>query len=360
MRRIAFTIGVMGNGGAERVIAALSNEWAARGDKVRIITIYGTRQDYALAPEVEICPIVCKNKIKVLRPLERIGAIRRSLVEFQPNVVVSFLADVNIHTILACRNLPFPLIVSERNDPRNIPRQKWMRKLRDRVYNRTQGLVFQTNEAAEYFTPHIKKSIPTAIIPNPITDGLPLRTPDPVNRRLITACRLNPQKNLKMMIDAVGDVLATGRECFLDIFGDGPLRAELQGYIDAKGLGERIVLRGFSRNIHDEMTKSAAFVISSDYEGISNSMLEALAIGLPTIATDCPVGGARMFIEDGVNGRLTPVGDRVALKNALIDVLDRPDEAERMTQNAINIREKLDVKKIVQMWSEFISTASAR
>ena len=104
------------------------------------------------------------------------------------------------------------------------------------------------------------------------------------------------------MIDAVALVNKMGVICNLDIYGEGPLRKELQQYINSKNLKDIIKLQGFSHDIHEEMLKSAAFVISSDYEGISNSMIEALALGIPSVVTDCPCGGARMVINNYKNG----------------------------------------------------------
>ena len=355
MLKVAFVIGTMGNGGAERVIAALANGWASKGAEVRIITIYGNRQDYPLADSVEIYSVSCKAKLRLLRPVERIKAIRKAVTDFKPDCVISFLTDVNIHTILACRGLSVPIIASERNDPTKSPGQAWMRKLRNNLYTKAQGLVFQTPDAASYFVPYLKANNKTTIIPNPLTANLPVYEHDAANTRLITACRLNAQKNLPMMIDAVAELKESGLLLSLDIFGEGPLRGSLQQHIEARNAADYITLRGFSRDIHREMAQSACFVISSDYEGISNSMLEALAIGVPVVATDCPVGGARMFIQNGETGHLVPVRDKEAFKSAIVDVMENREKARAMGHNAMALRNTLDVAAITEQWTEFIS-----
>lgn len=355
MKRVLFAIGIMGNGGAERVIAALANRWNAEGIEVGILTIYGTRQDYALSEGIHHFPIVCKNKIRLLRPMERIGAIRRAVKEFAPDCVVSFLADVNIHVICACRGLGIPLVVSERNDPTRDPSKAWVRRMRDRLYRKAAGVVFQTEDAAGYFAGLLPKTVPTAIIPNPLTEGLPYHVYEPECRRLVTACRLNSQKNLPMMIMAVKAAREKGADCVLDIFGEGPLRGELEALIEREGLTGSVRLPGFSKSVHEEMAHSAAFLISSDYEGISNSMLEALAIGTPVVATDCPVGGARMYIRTGENGYLIPVGDTAAMTEAILALLSDPERAEEMGRRATEIREELRVDRIVSRWSEFLA-----
>lgn len=95
-------------------------------------------------------------------------------------------------------------------------------------------------------------------------------------------------------------------------------------------------------------------VSSSDYEGISNSMLEALAIGLPCICTDCPVGGAKMVIKNNINGILIPVGDQKALEQKMILLAENDELIEKLSQNAVKIRTKLSISNIADEWISFI------
>ena len=356
MFKIIFVIGVMGKGGAERVIAAISNELVKSNFDIEIITIYGNRQDYYLDDRIKLCPIICKNRFRVLRPFERIVRLRKMIKNSNPDAVISFLADVNIHTIISMAGLSIPLIVSERNDPRQDPEYSWQRKMRDILYRKVDGFVFQTEDAANYFKDIIPQKSKQSIIPNPLTPNLPSYDYGIDNMRLITACRLNHQKNLKMMIDSVKIVREKGILCSLDIYGQGPLQNELDEYIRKNNCGGYIALKGFSNRIHDEMLESEGFLISSNYEGISNSMIEALAIGIPVIATDCPVGGARMYIEDHVSGWLIPVGDTVRFSNAIEELLTDKERSEKYGKEASKVRTMLDTKNITEKWEEFISS----
>lgn len=355
MKRIMFVIGIMGNGGAERVIAALANTMVRSDISVRIVTIFGSRQDYTLDSNIELCHIECENSFSVFRTIERMQKLRKAIRDFSPDCIVSFLADVNIYTILTSIGMKIPVIVSERNDPQKSPKQKWMRKLRNVLYPFANGYVFQTQDAAVYFD-GILKNKKTTIIPNPLTPDLPTHNDNINSSRLITACRLNPQKNLKLMIDAVRDVINGGVYCTLDIYGDGPLKNELINYIDEIKMREYIQLKGFSKDIYNEMVNSAGFLISSDYEGISNSMLEALAIGVPVVATDCPVGGARMFIHHNENGLLVPVGDCKKFKMAVQELLVNKEKVRQMGEKAKQIREQLNVNIITAKWLSFIDS----
>jgi len=360
MKSLVFVIGTMGNGGAERVIANLSNQFVQDNINVSIITIYGTLQTYQLNDKVSLCHIVCNSKIKALRPFERMIKMRRIISRISPDIVVSFLADVNIHTLIALIGKEIPIIVSERNDPTKSPDAKWIRKLRDALYKRASGVVYQTQETAEYFKRYVPNKIKQTIIANPIKDDLPFYVSRPEKVEFITACRLNKQKNLHLMINSVKRVLDSGYECFLNIYGEGPMRQELEAYIDSVGLGEQVRLCGFSDNIHEKMAKATAFIISSDFEGISNSMLEALGIGIPVIATDCPVGGARQYIMNEVNGYLVPCRDVDSMSRAMIDVIENPAKAIKMGKEATKIRKMISTKKIASQWIDFINKVIAK
>lgn len=116
------------------------------------------------------------------------------------------------------------------------------------------------------------------------------------------------------------------------------------------GLSERIHFEGFKKNIDEIIRDSAMYVSSSDYEGICNSMIEAMSMGIPTICTDCPIGGARAMITDGVNGLLVPVRDSEKLYKAMKTFIDRPEYAARLGAKAEEIRNMYPVEKIAKEW----------
>ncbi len=356
MKKITFVIGVMGKGGAERVIANLSNYFVKFGWKIDVIMIYGSRQDYELNPQITLHPILCKNKIRFFRPFERIKVLREKIKSLSPDLVISFLADVNIYTIISLVGLHQKLVVSERNDPAQDPEQRWMRYLRNNLYKKIDGIVFQTPDAKAYFDDIIPANIPTVIIANPLMEDLPFYDKTTRSTTFITACRLNSQKNLPMMINAVGNLIKEGLCCNLEIYGEGILHNELQNYIDSKNLSRLVKLCGFSKNIHEIMSTAVGFVISSNYEGISNSMLEALAIGIPVVATDCPVGGAKMYIEDDTRGYLVACNDEIGFTNAMREVLLKRDIAIAKGEKASVIRDVLTIEKISTDWKSFILT----
>ena len=96
------------------------------------------------------------------------------------------------------------------------------------------------------------------------------------------------------------------------------------------------------------------YVLSSDYEGISNSLLEAMAIGLPVIATDCPCGGCRLCIENEKNGLLVPVGDDKAMAEAMGRIAAEPKKADSMGKTASKIAERFSIRHISGEWIALI------
>ena len=246
------------------------------------------------------------------------------------------------------------LIISERNDPYNDPSVKWIRKVRDLLYPVVDGVVYQTPDAAAYFEGFLRK--PSAVISNPLKDCLPDSFHGMRDKRIVTAARLAEAKNLPLLINAFNTISRKYGEYRLEIYGEGPDRKKLEKMIYDLELVDKVILKGYTKNLHEEIKTAACFVLASNYEGISNAMLEALGLGVPTICTDCPIGGARMFIENMKNGILVPVGDQKALETAIELVISDSELQEHFSKEAISIREKLSAKNISEQWAEFIKS----
>lgn len=156
------------------------------------------------------------------------------------------------------------------------------------------------------------------------------------------------------MIDAFSLFSKEYSEYILEIYGEGELEAELHELIKTKGLQEKIQLKGFCKDVHQRIRTAAMFVMSSDYEGMPNALLEAMAIGIPSISTDCPCGGPRMLIRTGENGILVPVGERDALVRAMSDIVQNPIKAQQLGQEASRVRELANAQTITDAWGELI------
>ncbi len=355
LKKIVFVIGVLSNGGAERVISILANEMSNKGYDVHIITIYEEKNDYIEDYRISIYTIKHNKSNKLLRGIDIIKGLRQYLRQINPDVVVSFVAKVNIYTIISNMFMSNKLVVSERNDPYQNPENRLLRTFRNFLYRYVDGIVFQTRDAKGYFSKSIQRK--STIIPNPIKPNLPYWSKEnkPSNKKIITACRLSRQKNLPMLINAFNNIKKDYPNIELYIYGIGSMKRELESMIENLNLTDCVKLPGFSNNIHQEMANASLFVISSNYEGISNSMLEALAIGVPVISTDSPIGGAKMFIKNGINGILVDVGDTKGLEVAMKNILSDKQLSIKLSYESRKIREYLTHEKIMEQWLNFIN-----
>ena len=244
------------------------------------------------------------------------------------------------------------MVFSERNNPRKVPVGKHQQMLRNFAFRFADALVFQTEDAKSYFSNSIQRR--GHIIPNPINGNLPEPYEGEREKIIVTACRLHPQKNLPMMINAFSMLADEFKDYKLVIYGQGVLEDELRQQIANLGLTDRVLLPGFATNILDQERPCTMFVSSSDFEGISNSMLEAMGMGLPVVVTDCPVGGARMVIQDGINGLLVPVGDTKTMYEKMKSILASPELAKRISVEAIKVRDTFPLSKIAKRWIDIL------
>ena len=194
------------------------------------------------------------------------------------------------------------------------------------------------------------------VIPNPITPGLPLPFDGERRKEFVAFCRIDKQKNLPMMIDAFIEAHKKHPDYNLRIYGTGNDENKIKKYIKDHKAENYILMEGFSDNVHDNIVDAYAFLSSSNYEGLSNSMLEALSIGLPCICTDCPIGGAHMIIENGVNGILVPVGDRNTLSREICRLIENKDLCKKISVEARKVRDKLSENIICDKWNQLLSS----
>lgn len=349
--RILFLTSSMGYGGAERVLSIISSELANRGHEVSIF-LNGTSKEcvYELDEKVQV-ECLPENAGR----LSRLLYIKRFIKKYDPTVVVPFLVHQCFYGVLACVGTKYPVIVCERNDPNIISgkyRPFFQSKLRDLIFSLADGAVFQTDNAKRFFSKAIQEK--GCVILNPLkTDKLPETFCGTREKCIVNVGRLTEQKNQKLLIRSFSLISEQFPEYVLKIYGEGPERNDLELLIKELGLENRVSLMGNVSDVTNRINKSSLFVFSSDYEGLPNALAEAMAIGLPCISTDCSPGGARMLIDDGVNGVVVPVNDAVALSKAMKELLENKEKRDMYSRNAYCIREKLFVPLIATQWEEY-------
>ena len=347
--RIAIIAHGLSNGGAERVSSLVANYYVNSGHDVLFVAVYSSKREYYLEKTVQYVYVGGNYEGRIIRLIGRSHRIHQEVMRFKADVAVSFVINETLYSTLEGT---VPYVYALRNDPNSICSSPVMKLFSNLAFSRARKVIFQTPEARDFFGKQIREK--GVIIANPLTRDLPYWNPDYCDKTVITACRLNTQKNLPMLIRGFAEFHKEYREYTLNIYGSGELLNRLRAYAKDCGVEDCVFFRGHVENIHEIMAGSGIFALTSDYEGLSNSMLEALAIGIPTVCTDCSPGGAALYIEDGVNGMLVPVGDAEALTERLCQLAGDPALCRKMSENSQKIREKLDVDEILEKWEEVL------
>lgn len=348
MKKIVFFTGSMGRGGAERVISILAEKYVLNGWSVKVGMLLHSIIDYKLIQGVEVVDLSDKRGINkgLFSTLYR---IRRFIKKEKPDVVVTFMAQNCLLVGISTIGINFRSIMSERIDPAQVKRGILFRIILNKIYQKADIVIFQTKRARSYFNKKIQKN--SVIIGNPIR--VSCNVEGEIKKYIITAGRLEKQKNHKMLINAFYKFHHRYPEYILYIYGEGKLRAELETQIRELDMTEVVKLPGNSKTIHEKMARAEMFILSSDFEGLSNALLEAMMIGLPCISTNC--AGSDEVIDDGKNGLLIPVKDENALLEAMEKLAINKQLANELGKNARkSILKKYSEENIIYQWEKVI------
>ena len=350
MEKITFLIGGLHGGGAERVTVALGNYFNKLGYDVNFISFSQGENIYDFNENIKLDFLPEKNsKISFFI---RLNFLKKLLKDKSPDFVISLGLG---HQYLCLGNLmkKYKFILSERNSPKDYYTHSYERFFNKYCFERAYKVVFQTTEAQEYYSKNIQNK--SEIIFNPLTDNLPKPFKGSRQKKIAFVGRLAEQKNVYMLLNAFNLFNKKYPEYILELYGEGNQRKELELYVEKLNLKENIKFKGQVKNVQDKIIDSAMYISSSNYEGMSNSMIEAMAIGLPVICTDCPAGGARMVIDNNVNGILIPIKNEKALFKAMCKIVDNPDFANMLSTNSRILGHTLSSDKICQKWVDLIN-----
>ena len=346
-KKICFAMtSIIGNG-VTRVVSILLDEIDYDQYDVSVLLTRKISHARALNPKARILEVSKDLGSGIRGKIDNVCELHQILKKENFDVIFALGDYAAMYVLLACYGIRAKRIVSERNDPNREPDKKMFRRLRDILYRSADAIVCQTSDAARYYENIVRRRV---VIPNPVSGSLPMYTGAEREKRIVNFCRIDGQKNLPMLVDAFGEFVKDHPEYILEIYGNGPDEEIIRAYIREKGLDDTVVMKDFSPSIHEKVLHAGMFVSTSDFEGMSNSMLESMAMGLPVICTDCPIGGAHEVIESGKNGILIPVNDRGALLEAMNLVANFPETAQRMSEQAVKIRQRLSKSKISSQW----------
>lgn len=345
---IVFVVTSMGRGGAERVVSILANYYASIGWKVHIIMLWHDILEYKLDNDIQVHRLSNKGGNPYTKIPFLVWRLRKSIKKIAPMAVVSFVAQNNIISYIATRGLKVRLIPSERIDPASMKRGKLYSSILNIVYANATVSVLQTERARNFFPEKVRKN--SVIIYNPVT--VKCHAESERKKIIITAGRLEKQKNHKMLISAFENFHKYFNNYKLVIYGEGILRTELENLVKEKGLENDVFLPGAVSDIQEKEANAEIFVLSSDFEGMSNALMEAMAIGLPCITTDC--AGSDELIENKKNGLLVKVGDEQGMLDAMLYMAENREEAEAMGHAAHTFSSVFATENVITKWRKTI------
>ena len=332
-------------GGAERVISVLANYFANRYS-VEIVCLSGNSSFYFLNNNVTLTYLEPKYGNNLVKKF--IWLLRNVRSD---SLVIAFMVNVYLFTLAALLFRNVKIVVSERNDPTvHILPIRIMRKL---LIWRAQKLVVQTHDIASYFPRLMQNKI--EIVYNPISDKYVWRSGISAQKEkvIVTVGRLSPQKNHKMLINAFSFIVLEHPDYQLHIYGEGEIEEETKAYVKAKNLEGKVFFKGKCDTLWDVLPKAEIFALSSDYEGMSNALIEAMYVGLPVVTTE--VSGTKELIESGKNGIVVPVGDEQKFTEALEKLIQDENLRIQLAKNAVQIIGKVQPLAIMNQWENIIS-----
>ena len=364
-KKILFCITSMEKGGAERVVANLANE-LSDDNEVYVGTIVNKEVMYSLNKNVHYFSVAKEQKKKLNKLLKlilfpfklvlRVCNLKKMINKIKPDIIISFLPEASFFTVVANKK-KYKLIISDRNDPNQEYKKFLYRFLMKKTYPKADGFVFQTLNAKEYFDNIIdftKKDY--SIIVNPVNPNFIIdRFEGKRKKEIVSVGRLQEQKNYALLIEAFNDIKDDLKGYKLVIYGEGNQRNCLEKIIADNDLKNIVSLPGVVDDVKEKIYDSSLFVMTSNYEGIPNSLVEAMTLGLTVISTDCPCGGPRMFIEDGKNGNLIEVGNKEQLKEKILKCVRDNNYSDECGRKAQKIVKMVEGSVVTKEWKKIIS-----
>lgn len=355
-KKIAFYIGSLHKGGAERVFVNLAEYFREEGYRVVMVTQYQKEEEYILPDGVErILSDIGEEKVsasRVVNFLRRLNKLHVIWKEQRPDLVLSCIGKNNFMAVVTTMGTKTKPVVSVVGEAAEEYPGRGMRMLADLLFTRAAGIVLQTERSRSFFCKKVGEK--AVILPNSLNpDFIRPRYEGEREKRIVSVGRMDANKNHEMQLRAFEALKDKYREYELVIYGDGELRSHIEETAAALGIADRVLLPGVVPDVAAHIERASLFLLTSYSEGVSNALIEALALGLPVIATDVPSGGTEELMKDGENGLIIPAGDEEALRSAMDRLLEDRDYADRLGREAARIQEKLLPERVNSLWKAY-------
>lgn len=353
MASILFITPSLSFGGAAKMLSFVAESLFKRGHKIHIANLKGTVNvtDY----ERVLPKTICIRDFNGLSRKKQIIEIRKFAKETVADIIIGFTGFPNMYASIVGKLLGIPSIISERGDPSKTTETTLKARICRAIINSSRGGVFQTEGAMKFYSKRLQKR--GVVIPNPIfiSGEIPNIDHNKREKSVVSVGRLdNFQKRYDVMLDAFKIFSDEHSEYILKLYGRGIDEELIKKWVKERDLVDKVKFMGLTTQPMQDICADGMFLITSDFEGISNSLLEAMAVGLPCVSTDHTPGGARLLITNHENGILAPVGDAVALANAMCEYAENPELAKRCGENAKDVVNRFAPERIIDMWEKYI------
>ena len=358
-RTLLFVTAGLGYGGAEKILCFVANSLNQLGYRVHIANMQTTdKNTYQLISPGITVHDASSEKARGIRRLHQLHRVKKIARETRADVIIGFTIFPNLIATIAAKMLGIKSIVSERGDPYQTIGTGASARILTAIINRANGGVFQTDGAMQFYSEKLQAR--GKVIPNPIflpADGVPEREPFKVTKTVVSAGRLdNMQKRLDVTVQAFALFSQKHPDYVLRVIGDGPDEAKMRSWCKEYDIEDKVCFLGKSSRVMRDIVNDGMFLITSDYEGISNALLEAMALGLPCVSTDHSPGGARLLISDHLDGLLAPVGDVRKLADAMCEYAENPILAQSCGDAAKDVVNRFSPDHITEMWRLYIDS----
>lgn len=352
--KILFVNTNIGYGGASKMMVTVANHMSEHAD-VTFLTFRNSDVLQELSDKVKhVHNTLYTNKFKPIEILGQIRELRKLIRKEKFDLAVAFLHPSHYMLTLAAKGTDTKVLLSERGDPTRV--KKLIFKALKRFLQTADAFVFQTEQAKASYS--LKAQANSVVIPNPIPDKkIPQLYEGEREKVISNVARLDIlQKRQDVLIKAFDKLSEKFPEYELHLYGDGVDEKKLREISAQTKSADKIKFMGVSDNVMEDIRKHSLFVLSSDFEGIPNALLEAMAVGVPCVSCDCSPGGARVIIDSGENGFIVPCGDVDALCDAMEKVLADDELAREFSKKAVKVTDKFEKSKILNEWENFINT----
>ena len=359
-KKIAFYIGSLNKGGAERVITNLAEYFYSKGYQVWMITKFRAEVEYTLSEGItRVIADLTKEEEKgrIRNFFNRTLKLRKIFKDICPDVVVSFIGKSNLRTIAATMGTGIPAVVSVRSNPAREIGGGWKRLFTFVMFGFAKGVVLQTTEAKEFFPSWIQKK--AVVLQNSLNPEFirPAYT-GAKRKEIVSVGRIDNNKNQKMLIEAFAPLATEFTEWNVVLYGDGDAKNTLEQRVSELNLEERILFKGVQSDIPEKIEGASIFVLSSKQEGMPNALIEAMVLGLAVVSTDCPCGGPRDLIVPEKNGLLVPVDDTSALTEVLRRLMEDEQLRAQIALEAMNLKERVLPECVNAQWESYLKKCS--